>query len=173
MLTGIDSFLSRSLPPTHSFWKQRGHINWEYHKKAHVVLWGSTNVAALALDALPAVGLHCSHHHWCELQACWMACREKRKCEKCINHNCTWQALDFSLVRVVGIKFRRSSYLQKKPLNWWGKTFNILSWYRERISKLSRPFFIDFFFFFPHHSTCLDLRLYMVHQLVRILYLQL
>lgn len=34
-----------------------------------VVLRGAADVAALALDALPAVGLHCCHHHRRELEA--------------------------------------------------------------------------------------------------------
>lgn len=34
-----------------------------------VVLRGAADVAALALDALPAVGLHCCHHHRGELEA--------------------------------------------------------------------------------------------------------
>lgn len=34
-----------------------------------VILGGAADVATLALDALPAVGLHCCHHHGGELQA--------------------------------------------------------------------------------------------------------
>lgn len=38
-------------------------------RDTHVILGGATDVAALALDALPAVSLHCCHHHGGELQA--------------------------------------------------------------------------------------------------------
>ena len=34
-----------------------------------IVLGGATDVAAFAFDALPAVGLHCCHHHRGELEA--------------------------------------------------------------------------------------------------------
>ena len=43
-------------------------------RDTHVILRGATDVAALALDALPAVGLHCCHHHGGELQARRMPC---------------------------------------------------------------------------------------------------
>lgn len=43
-------------------------------RETHIVLWGSTHVAALALNALPAVSLHGGHHHRSELQAGWVAC---------------------------------------------------------------------------------------------------
>lgn len=46
---------------------------WE-GRDTHVILGGATDVAAFALDALPAVGLHCCHHHWGELQARRMPC---------------------------------------------------------------------------------------------------
>lgn len=51
--------------------------NVEETANAHVVLWGAANVATLALDALPAVRLHGGHHHWCELQTCWVACSKE------------------------------------------------------------------------------------------------
>lgn len=44
----------------------------------HVILGGATDVAALALDALPAVGLHCCHHHGSELEAGRMPCGGER-----------------------------------------------------------------------------------------------
>lgn len=40
----------------------------------HVILRGATDVAALALNALPAVGLHGCHHHGRELEARRMPC---------------------------------------------------------------------------------------------------
>lgn len=40
----------------------------------HIILWGSTHVAALALYALPAVRLHSSHHYGSELQTGRVAC---------------------------------------------------------------------------------------------------
>lgn len=46
-------------------------------RSTHVVLWGSTHVAALALYALPAVCLHSRHHYGSELQTGWVACMEK------------------------------------------------------------------------------------------------
>lgn len=39
----------------------------------HVVLGGAADVAALALDALPAIGLHGCHHHRRELEAGWVS----------------------------------------------------------------------------------------------------
>lgn len=46
-------------------------------RSTHVVLRGSTHVAALALYALPAVRLHSRHHYGSELQAGWVACAQK------------------------------------------------------------------------------------------------
>lgn len=43
------------------------------YEGSYIVLRCATNVAALALDALPAVGLHRSHHHGGELQTRWVA----------------------------------------------------------------------------------------------------
>lgn len=43
----------------------------------HVILGGATDVAALALNALPAVGLHCCHHYGSELEARRMPCGEE------------------------------------------------------------------------------------------------
>lgn len=43
-------------------------------RDTHVILGSATDVAAFTLDALPAVGLHCCHHHGCELQARRMPC---------------------------------------------------------------------------------------------------
>lgn len=54
----------------------------KHKNKTHVILWRATDIAAFALDALPAVGLHCGHHHRCELQTCWVAYgRERRRRE--------------------------------------------------------------------------------------------
>ena len=44
----------------------------------HVVLGGAAEVAALALDALPAVGLHRCHHHGDELEAGRVPCGGER-----------------------------------------------------------------------------------------------
>lgn len=44
----------------------------------HVILGGAADVAALALNALPAVGLHCCHHHGGELEAGRMPCGGER-----------------------------------------------------------------------------------------------
>lgn len=46
-------------------------------RSTHVVLGGSTHVAALAFYALPAVCLHSRHHYGSELQTGWVACVQK------------------------------------------------------------------------------------------------
>lgn len=48
-------------------------------KHTHVVLRGPADVTALALNTLPAVGLHGSHHDRGELQARWVPWRGERK----------------------------------------------------------------------------------------------
>lgn len=44
----------------------------------HIILRGATQATGLALDALPAVGLHCCHHHGGELEAGRMPCGGER-----------------------------------------------------------------------------------------------
>lgn len=61
---------------------------------AYIILWGAANIAALALYALPAVRLHCSHHHWCKLQACRVACRKENTREKCSPGRCKSRNLE-------------------------------------------------------------------------------
>ena len=74
VLTGV---LGRVLLPSHRELPHKGRGRPEpgvWGGDTHIVLGGAADVAALALDALPAVGLHGRHHHRGELQARRVPC---------------------------------------------------------------------------------------------------